>query len=135
MPADVERTVLLVASPDGGPPLSANQFPGLGLACWNRRVREWRAAGASAWREEGLAGRRLRPPVCVTAWQLVPVAFRGRPQDTGNCYPTVKAVVDGLVDAGAFPDDTGETVAALTLLAASTTAGGAGLVVQVESLT
>jgi hypothetical protein len=38
-------------------------------------------------------------------------------QDAGNCYPVVKAIVDGLVDAKVLDDDGPEIVTALTLLA------------------
>ena len=30
--------------------------------------------------------------------------------DAGNLYPTAKAIVDGLVDAGVIPDDSNEWV-------------------------
>jgi hypothetical protein len=42
--------------------------------------------------------------VPVTIWAY----FRftnNRRRDTGNLYPTVKALVDGFVDAGLIPDD------------------------------
>lgn len=38
----------------------------------------------------------------------ITVAFRfptNRRRDVGNLYPTAKAIVDGLVDAGLLPDD------------------------------
>lgn len=41
-------------------------------------------------------------------WAQVDVWFAlpsGRRRDVGNLYPTVKAVMDGLVDAGLLPDD------------------------------
>lgn len=37
--------------------------------------------------------------------------------DTGALYPTEKAIVDGLVDAGVIEDDSGEFVAGLTSVA------------------
>lgn len=59
-----------------------------------------------AWREKaaevaaGLAA--LTPPVRITAyvWKK-----RGGRYDPGNLYPTAKACVDGLVDAGLLTDD------------------------------
>ena len=38
-------------------------------------------------------------------------------QDTGNCFPAVKAAVDGLVDAGVLIDDNAKIVVKLTFLA------------------
>lgn len=38
---------------------------------------------------------------------------RWRP-DVAACYPTVKAAVDGLVDAGVIPDDTDDHLVAIT---------------------
>lgn len=35
-------------------------------------------------------------------------------QDVGACFPSVKAAIDGLVDAGVLPDDNDEFVRALT---------------------
>jgi hypothetical protein len=37
--------------------------------------------------------------------------------DTGACYPAVKAAIDGLVDAGVLPGDTGTHVPSITFLA------------------
>lgn len=44
-------------------------------------------------------------------------SYSSRPQDTGNCYPSVKAAVDALVDVGVLPDDSGAHVASIMLLA------------------
>lgn len=38
-------------------------------------------------------------------------------QDTGNAYGSVKAAIDGLVDAGILPGDTPEFVLSLTMMA------------------
>lgn len=59
-----------------------------------------------AWREKAAAAAKdleaLTPPVRITAfvWKK-----RGGRYDPGNLYPTAKACVDGLVDAGLLPDD------------------------------
>jgi crossover junction endodeoxyribonuclease RusA len=68
-----------------------------------------------AWREAAAA--------CVTWDQLTPfdaierasitVAIRfptNRRRDVGNYYPTAKAILDGLVDAGVLPDDNDQHV-------------------------
>lgn len=41
-----------------------------------------------------------------TAHVEVDVTMKHPIQDTGNCYGSVKAALDGLVDAGVLPDDT-----------------------------
>lgn len=53
--------------------------------------------------------------------------------DAGNCYPTVKAAVDGLVAVGALIDDSPKHVHAITLLAAQR-AERDGLVLLVEEI-
>ena len=54
-------------------------------------------------------------PVVVTAQ----ATYRaGRGIDADNIQPTVKAVLDGLTDAGIWPDDSGQHVAAVTYLPA-----------------
>jgi hypothetical protein len=45
-----------------------------------------------------------------------PAQKRGRLQDTAACNPSVKAAIDGLVDAGVVPDDTGQHVREITFL-------------------
>lgn len=37
--------------------------------------------------------------------------------DTGACFPAVKAAIDGLVDAGVLPGDTGLHLSSITFLA------------------
>jgi len=44
----------------------------------------------------------------------------GRPQDVGACNPSVKAAIDGLVDAGVLPDDSSMFVRSITYLPAKT---------------
>jgi len=62
-----------------------------------------------AWRDLGHAHGQAAG-LAAHGWQRVridadihrPIASRS---DAGNWYPTVKAVIDGLVDAGLIPDD------------------------------
>ena len=72
-----------------------------------RRARAWRKVTAT------IALRDMddvRPPLpaCVISIDL-PVADR-RARDPHNYFATVKPIVDGLVDAGLWPDDTPEYV-------------------------
>lgn len=66
-----------------------------------RRTRMLRAYAASEARIHGLAGRRLSHSV-VTAVIGYPTAGRA---DPANAAPTVKVIIDGLVDARVWDDD------------------------------
>ena len=66
-----------------------------------RRTRLLRAYAASEARIHGLSGQRLGPSV-VTAVISYPAATRA---DPANAAPTVKAIIDGLVDARVWDDD------------------------------
>lgn len=74
-----------------------------------------RAALTKTWRD---TFARLCQIEKVPALQWVVIEARqhcpSHPADPGAIYPAVKAAVDGLVDAGVIPDDTGEFVHALT---------------------
>ena len=81
------------------------------------RTRLWRAAAADHWRTD-YAADWIAPPIEITAWQLrAPTA--GPAHDPGNIYPTLKAAIDGLRDAGAIGADTADWIAAITMLAHS----------------
>jgi crossover junction endodeoxyribonuclease RusA len=75
-----------------------------------RHARLWRAAACWATIHQvpvqRVIARRL-PPCTVTV--VLPVHDRRR-RDPHNYFPVVKAVIDGLVDAGLWPDDTPEWV-------------------------
>ena len=66
-----------------------------------RRTRMLRAYAASQARIHRLAGRRLGSST-VTAVISYPTAGRA---DPANAAPTVKAIIDGLVDARVWDDD------------------------------
>lgn len=53
---------------------------------------------------------------------------RGKLPDIGNCYPTAKAAIDGLVDAGVIPDDTGEHLVLLSFTPPTRSARNAVLI-------
>lgn len=79
---------------------------------WGRaeHVKEWRQA--FAW----LARKQRVPAMSRISVVAQPAQRRGRLQDTAACNPSVKAAIDGLVDAGVVPDDTGEHVREITFL-------------------
>lgn len=73
-------------------------------------VREWREAFASIAKEEGI------PAMAWINVTVQPFQKRGPLQDTAACNPAAKAAIDGLVDAGVVPDDTGDYVRQITFL-------------------
>ena len=120
-------------------------------------ARRWRQAGKSGWegrhRNRPLCvGPDSRPPckpvmpgvgwpVIVDGQAHLPAERpgldhlpeglrRGRRTDAGNHYPPIKAVLDGFVDAGAFPDDGPDYIASLVLRAPIWTHGRVGLLLK-----
>lgn len=78
----------------------------------NDRLFWARKAGiTSMWRQAGHAWalrnkhRFPTPPVPSNVLVIFEVTDPGRRRDPLNMAPTVKALVDGLVDAGVWPDD------------------------------
>jgi crossover junction endodeoxyribonuclease RusA len=74
-------------------------------------TRQWRA---DAYWE---AKRAKLPHLDHCSVIVQPYQHRSVLQDAGNCYPVVKACLDGLVDANVLDDDGPEHVTAITLLA------------------
>jgi hypothetical protein len=70
-------------------------------------IAEWRRAGAIYARQARLP--RIDPPVVLTAYVH---RIDNRRADAQNMAPTIKAVVDGIVDHGVLPDDANKYVAA-----------------------
>lgn len=71
-----------------------------------RQTKQWRSAAWAA----ALASRPLGsalPPAIITV--RLPVPDRAH-RDPHNYAPTMKAIIDGLVDAGWWPDDTPEHI-------------------------
>ena len=77
---------------------------------WSHRLdtREERARWGWLWKAAKV------PPLTRATIDAYP-SMRGMLADTGNCYPTVKAAIDALVDVGALPDDGPRFVASITL--------------------
>lgn len=78
---------------------------------WTKKARAtkaWReAAHFGALESLGRARRMFGVPALVTV--TLPVRD-ARPRDPHNLFATVKPIVDGLTDAGLWPDDTSEWV-------------------------
>lgn len=62
-------------------------------------VKEWRDAFKDLSYAAGI------PPLLSMRIEATPHAPTRRTMDIGNCYPAVKAAIDGIVDAGVIPDD------------------------------
>ena len=56
-----------------------------------------------------------RPPVVKVLISAVPMLKHKRKQDTGGCFPAVKAAIDGLVDAGVLIEDGPDVVKCLVM--------------------
>lgn len=94
-------------------PVTMNQIRTGGGDHWTTR-----RAQTQEWRETfGWLARSERiPPL---EWMTVTVqhhCHRGPLADAGACMPSVKAAIDGLVDAGVIPDDDPEYLSRLTFL-------------------
>jgi hypothetical protein len=93
-------TTIVFELPDKA--LTMNQR--LHWAVKSRTSRAWRNAAAAAAID---AGVHDLAPMRVTV--EIPV-MGNRRRDPHNWFPTVKPIIDGLVDAGVWPDDTPEWV-------------------------
>jgi hypothetical protein len=72
-----------------------------------RRTAEWRTAFTVLAQEAGVG------PLGPCRVIVTPYLARGPRQDLGACFPASKAGIDGLVDAGVWPDDTPDWVTRL----------------------
>lgn len=75
-----------------------------------------RAQLVATWRQ-AYAGLCLEQKVPALQWVEVEATQYCRDRrmpDLGNCFPAVKAAVDGVVDAGVIPDDNGDYLKGLT---------------------
>jgi crossover junction endodeoxyribonuclease RusA len=78
-----------------------------------------RSEATKQWRTDAYweAKRAGLPHLDRVSVIVQPYQHRSVLQDCGNCYPVVKAILDGLVDAKVLDDDDGDHVTALTMLA------------------
>lgn len=82
--------------------------PAVWLSANDRRDPRRAASDIKSWREAGCVyARQAHLPRGLTAVHVIARCHRTikRRSDVGNLYPTAKAVVDGLVDAGLVADD------------------------------
>jgi crossover junction endodeoxyribonuclease RusA len=84
----------------------------------NQRVDRRRQAGTvRAWRDAAhLLAKAARVPKLYRVALTAELRFGDkRRRDTPNYYPTIKAAIDGLVDAGVLDDDEDSLVVELTI--------------------
>lgn len=89
------------------PPLSLNRERSLHWAARRRQTDPWKTATFWLAKQARLPAAVAGQRTAVTV--VLPVRGHYR-RDPANYYPTVKAVVDGLVAAGVWPDDTPDYV-------------------------
>lgn len=91
-----------------------------------------RAALTTEWREAfaWLATAQRIPQLAYGHVEIRQLCRDRRLPDTGSCFPTAKAAIDGLVDAGVLKDDGPAFVRSLTFIAPETT-GEHALVLQI----
>lgn len=90
--------------------LNANEISS-GRIHWATKARmaaQWRAAARIAGLTTGRGPAARALPPCLVQCSF-PVPDRRR-RDPANYFPTTKPIIDGLVDAGLWPDDTPEWV-------------------------
>ena len=91
------------------------------------RTKKWRTAF------QLLALEQQIPPLGPSRIIVTPYLQRGPIQDVGACAPAAKAAIDGLVDAGLWPDDTPTHVTEIVYRAPILGQGNA-LVIEIQSV-
>lgn len=74
----------------------------------SEQTKWWREAFRDAAEEADI------PHFDVIRIEVTPILPDRKIQDTGACYPTAKAAIDGLVDAGVVDDDSPKYVPTIT---------------------
>lgn len=90
-------------------------------------VKEWRDAFCE---EASRLGIPVLDRVSVEALPILPTR---RLQDPANCFPAVKAAIDGLVDAKVIEDDNPNFIDSIKFYSPSYVKGVAGLYIKVIS--
>jgi Holliday junction resolvase RusA-like endonuclease len=94
--------IVVELGPPPAKPLSLNEERRLHWRDRTARTAPWRDLTILMARQSRLARAVLAVPATVTV--VIPVSDHRR-RDPSNYYPVVKAVIDGLVAAGVWPDD------------------------------
>ena len=83
-----------------------------------------RADFTKNWRTMGFVAARNLPKASWLSVIVEPFQEKGRLQDVGACNPSVKAVIDGIVDAKVIPDDSADFVKEIRFLPATRSKNG-----------
>jgi hypothetical protein len=92
-------------------------------------TKQWRMLGAL------YAVRQRIPQAEWLSVVVIPHQQKGRLQDVAACNPSVKAVIDGIVDAGVIPDDSGKYVREIRFLPPDRSRDGLTVKLVLKSLT
>lgn len=92
---------VVIEIPDSHPLLSINKLMSEHWRTRQKSSKYWRMVGREAVKDTQV----MRPPVKCDVYVYRDRAGR---YDPGNYYPTAKAILDGMVDAGILPDDSHE---------------------------
>jgi crossover junction endodeoxyribonuclease RusA len=109
------------------------EFPA-GMPLLNSNGREhWskRANGTSTIRMVARNLSRDIPRLEKVKIRAIYYAANNRRRDTGNLYPSFKAAIDGLVDAGVLKDDSDRYVVSLEMMRGEGIVTGGQLVIEV----
>ena len=104
-----------------GRPLNLNAERKMEVRQRSRAKRKIREDATWLWQSQ-----KSKAPL-VFPWRVIATPFyrtRAGCPDTGACYPTVKSVIDGAVDAGILPDDSPEYVGSILFNAPVMGTGG-----------
>lgn len=88
-------------------------------------VKEWR----DAFCEE--ATKLNIPKLDIISIEAMPILPTRRLQDCANCFPAVKAAIDGLVDAEVIEDDNPNFISSIKFYSPEYVKGVAGLYIKV----
>lgn len=114
-PLPYDITPLTLRGEVDGPPVASVKVP-VGIEGWlsanDRRHFLGQSSKVKAWRERAYwAARSVNVPRIERAYLLAELRFNtNRRRDPANWHPTVKAVLDGFVDADVFADDSADYV-------------------------
>lgn len=92
-----------------------------------KHVKRWRDAFSDDAKFRGI------PPLGRISVEALPILPTRRLQDTANCFPAVKAAIDGLVDAQVIEDDNPNFLDSIKFYSPAYVKGEAGLYIKVIS--
>ena len=109
-------------------PLTQNIQHRLSRYQYREKTRQWRNAAAKLWAEANTEDLRL----CGCTITATPrYVNRQNTPDTANTYPSVKAAIDGAIDAGILKDDNAKYVETIIQHAPKTNAKTVGLRIRI----